>query len=414
MYIGKILVSGLGPVGGFFVTYLTHKWGPDAVDITVYDPMLGKFSRKQILTIQPEIMKLIDNEFPKDLTKQFHKTGCYVKNPAFDTNGKCYKKPTSEGFFTMRTNNIEQLFYNHIRKLPNVTLIATKLPTNLDLKKFDFIISASGGRDHLNELIGNKYRREYLSNALIVTFDPKNRKVFDEETNGIPTLRRSVDSKQLRYRGYKSKSGNYYLGVQLGKNEINELQNFVDQNGDITCSNMPPMLDKILKNAYNKYEINGIKCQTLSVTFFPIVRQIATVPTDFIKGRVEAGKGKTEKNPLVFLVGDTLATPHFFSGVGVNSGFRAVHFLGNLLGAGGGGMSRNEIKRIYMKEAKAIQAFLATISHQVTLDMDQVNMMCEKYTKEEIYEIAKKHYLYPEGMSKKEVCLSVGRLLLKH
>jgi len=406
MYIGKILVSGLGPVGGFFVTYLSHKWGPENVDITVYDPMLGKFSRKQILTIQPEIMKLIDNNFPTSISKKFHKNGCYVKNPAFDSNGKCYKTPTSEGFFTMRTSTMEQIFYNHIRtKLrKNVTLVKQKLPTNLDLTKYDYIISSSGGRDHLNQLIGNKYRKEYLSNALIVTFDPKNRKVFNQETDGVSTARRSVDDKQLRYRGYKSRTGNYYLGVQLGKHEIEGLQSFVDQHGDITCKNMPPALDSILKNAFNKYEIDGIKCKTLEITFFPIVRQIASVPVAFLKSdRVGSG-------PLVFLVGDTLATPHFFSGVGVNSGFRAGYFLGNLLGQTG---DRNFIKRKYTKEAKEIQNFLAKMSHQVTLNMDNVDLMCEKHNKEEIYKIAREHRLIPEGMSKKEVCLSIGRLMLK-
>ncbi|MEX0598145.1 MAG: hypothetical protein WD512_16775 [Candidatus Paceibacterota bacterium] len=413
MYIGKILVVGMGPVGGFIVTYLTHKWGPDAVDITVYDPMLGKFSRKQILTIQPEIMKLIDNEFPDCIKRNFHKIGCYVKNPAFDTDGKCYSKPTSEGFFTMRTCDIEKVFYNHIsKKLTNVTLNKKKLPTSLDLSKFDFIISSSGGRDHLNTLIGNKYKKEYLSNALIVTFDPKsssrNRsgvkregdyKVFDQEIDDVEsTLKRSVDQKQLRYRGYKAKKGNYYLGVQLGKSEIESLQKYVEENGEITCKKMPKDLDVILKNAYKKYEIDGIKCNTLNVSFFPIIRQIAGVPVDFI--------GQS----LVFLIGDTLATPHFFSGVGVNSGFRAGYFLGNLLGQT---HDRKKIKQIYKREAKDIQNFLAKMSHQVTVNMDQVDDMCEKYNKKEIYQIARDNYLFPENMSKREVCLSIGRIMLK-
>jgi hypothetical protein len=165
---------------------------------------------------------------------------------------------------------------------------------------------------------------------------------------------------------------------------------------------MPPQLNQVLNNAYKKYEIDGIKCQTLQVSFFPIVRQIASVPVGFV--------GRGSHKSLVFLVGDTLATPHYFSGVGVNSGFRVGYFLANLLGQTD---DPDEIKRIYTKEAKEIQQFLATISHQVTVDMDRVNLMCEKHSKEEIYQMAREHYLFPEGMSKKEVCLSIGRLLLK-
>ena len=416
MYIGNILVVGLGPVGGFLVTYLIHKWGSDAVDITIYDPKLGNFSRKQILTIQPEIMKLIDNEFPIKIKQEFHKIGCYVKNPAFDTDGKCYQTPTSEGFFTMRTCDIEKIFYKHILDLSksnaskskssksNITLHKRKLSTSLDLSAFDFIISSSGGRDHLNTLIGNKYKKEYLSNALIVTFDPVgrsvNHKIFKQETDGVSTLKRSIIQKQLRYRGYKSKKGNYYLGVQLGKKEIESLQTFVEEHGEITCKNMPKDLGAILKNAYMKYEIDGIKCNTLSVSFFPIVRQTASVPVDFIK----------KSQSLVFLLGDTLATPHFFSGVGVNSGFKVAYFLGNLLGET---EDRQKIKRLYKKEAKEIQNFLAKMSRQVTVDMDQVDSMCEKYSKKEIYQLARKNYLFPENMSKREVCMSIGRIMLE-
>jgi flavin-dependent dehydrogenase len=161
---------------------------------------------------------------------------------------------------------------------------------------------------------------------------------------------------------------------------------------------MPKDLDVILKNAYKKYEIDGIKCNTLNVSFFPIIRQIASVPVDFI--------GKS----LVFLIGDTLATPHFFSGVGVNSGFRAGYFLGNLLGQT---QDRKRIKQIYKREAKEIQDFLAKMSHQVTVNMDQVDGMCEKYNKKEIYQIARDNYLFPENMSKREVCLSIGRVIAK-
>jgi len=412
----KILVCGLGPVGGFFVTYLTYKFNDD-FEIIVYDPKLGEFSRKQILTLQPLILDMIETNLPKIIFEKMVKIGCYVHNPEKAADAKCYVHETKDKYLSIRTMDIEMIFYEYIKEnLPKVKLFKRELSKSRtvlrdELKTYDYCISATGGRDKLGELIGNKYKKEKLSNGMIITFDPKRHKIYDNESEEMDKHVKKMMI-QNRYRGYKSKRNNYYIGVQLGDNEIDELQKFVEEKGEITYKNMPEHLFIIIKNGLMKYEMeDNIKMNTLNVSFFPIIRKYSTVPADYINK-------KSKDLPIIFMVGDSLTTPHFFSGMGVNSGFKMAYTLINLLKSKNNKDNNKDnnrdndmILKVYNKMAKQQITEIGKWAKIVSVDMDKVDDMCQKYTKKDIYQLAKHNKLVSENMSKREVCLSLNRIM---
>lgn len=302
----KILLCGLGPVGGFFVTYITYKY-PEAFDITVYEPKLGKFNRKQIFTIDPLVLESIKRDLPPIIYEKMIKIGCFVHNGERASDAKCYINNSKNKALTIKIMDMENIFYEYIKEnLPDINLIKReyKDTKNKKNKEYDYLISATGGRDNLGELIGNKYKKEHISNGMIITFDPKKHKIFKNEND---ELNKHIEKQliQHRYRGFRSKKSNFYMGVQLGKNEIEELTNFVEENGKISYKNMSKNLSEIINNGLKKYEMEDIKKDTLEVSFFPIIRKYCTIPAGYINN-----------SSIVFLVGDSLTTPHFFSGMG--------------------------------------------------------------------------------------------------
>ena len=412
----NILICGLGPVGGFFVTYLTYKY-PNLYNITVYEPKLGEFNRIQIFTLDPLVLEFIENNLPPIIFKNIQKKGCYVHNAEKASDAKCYKNKTLDGALTIRIMDLEYIFYNYIIKnQPSVKLIKSAfLETNttktsnktakiskkdlLYLEQFDYLISASGDKDKLGQLINNVHKKEYLSNGLVITFDPKEHKVYQNEN---PIFNKHVKSQiiQHRYRGFSSKNNNFYIGVQLGNHEITELQKFIQEKGDITHKNMPNSLLNIINNGLKKYEMeNVIKFNTLKVSFFPIVRKYSTIPSGFIHK-------KSSSPSVVFMLGDSLTTPHFFSGMGVNSGIKTAFSLIDLLVTYD---DNRDIIKLYNKIAKNQIKEIAKWARLSSVNMDRLDKKCQNYTKNEIYLLAKHNHLIPDNMSKREVCLSLNK-----
>ena len=114
------------------------------------------------------------------------------------------------------------------------------------------------GRDNLGDKIGNTYVREPLSNGMVITFMPldtegkpirvlepepersikNSRRVYKHETEKY-SQRISHMLPQQRYRGFKSRDKNFYVGDQLGDKEIADLWAFIEEHGEISAYNMP-------------------------------------------------------------------------------------------------------------------------------------------------------------------------------
>lgn len=84
-----------------------------------------------------------------------------------------------------------------------------------------------------------------------------------------------------------------------------------------------------------------------------------------------------------------------------------AHLLVDLLG----GNDNDMMIKIYKKMAKEQIKEIAKWAKKSTIDVDKVDEMCKKYTKEEIYKLARKNKLVSENMSKREVCLSLEQIL---
>jgi uncharacterized protein YgiM (DUF1202 family) len=71
----------------------------------------------------------------------------------------------------------------------------------------------------------------------------------------------------------------------------------------------------------------------------------------------------------------------------------------------------DEVMAQYNEKCKELSNKLTVMSNNVTVDMDELDKRCKKYTKAEIYDLAKQHNLIVENMSKREVCLSLLHII---
>ena len=310
--------------------------------------------------------------------------------PPKDKDAKCYKNPVSKGHFAIKTSDLETELKKYLLEIKQVTFVKDKITQknySEVLNSFDIIISATGGRDPFPELIGNKYTEKHLSNGMTFTFTIKNNKTYKTSS-----IEKKVDNyaMQQRFRGFRTDHSTFYLGVQLGNSEIAKIT-------EDSFEKLPASIKSTFHNALMKYEVEHlIDYSTIEISHFPITKRTASIA---------AGK---YLNTQIYLVGDSVSTTHFFSGQGVNVGIESAIFLSTLLSSK---QNSDEVMAQYNEKCKELSNKLTVMSNNVTVDMDELDKRCKKYTKAEIYDLAKQHNLIVENMSKREVCLSLLHII---
>ena len=378
----NIGVVGAGPVGLFFAKKMVETSGVD-VNITLFE--YRKYKRRQVLLLQPHVFEELE-----DLQSELLKYGCYVHPPAKDKDAKCYKSPLSNGHFSIRTDKLEQILRADIEGLSNIDFVNEKV-TDIDMLAeydFDILISASGGRDPLPEAIGNVYQSDYLSHAIIFNFKVNSPDSYYQTSTVSDKVKKYLA--QHRFRGFRTTADSYYIGIQLGKSEADEITGTSDTD-EIKFKDLPKRIKGAFNDALKKYEMtDDVRRKTIEVSVFPIYKRRATVYADYL----------ASLDAEVYLIGDSLSTTHFFSGQGVNVGCESALTAIDAI------LDTNGIE-YYNDHAEEYILKLKDSSEQVTVDMDKLNKMCKEYTREEIYDIARENNLIPEGLTKRNVCLSL-------
>jgi 2-polyprenyl-6-methoxyphenol hydroxylase-like FAD-dependent oxidoreductase len=371
----KIAIIGGGPVGLFFAIKMCEI---GYTNIDIYEPR--EYTRKQVLLIQPDIVE----RFPEEVLQNIIKKGCYVYPPPKDVNAKCYLQPVGTGQIAVRTDTLEKVMYNYIKQYyQNVNIYKHKVDT-FDIETiidyYDIVVSASGGRDPFPELINNQYKEYPLSYGIVFNFDVSEHPIYkssDKKEDYLP---------QQRFRGFRSQEDTYYLGIQIGKREFNSIK-------DNNYENLPLSIKTAFENGLRKYKMNKqIDRAKIEHFSFPIIKREATVPSGLYK------------NKQIYLIGDSLSTTHFFSGMGVNIGFSSAIGLRDTLVS-----QKNILNNIkeYNKKAKEYIETLTKASKNVSINMDEMAKKCEQYTEKDIYQLAKQKNFPTGKMDKMNVCLSI-------
>lgn len=398
----KVAIIGGGPVGLLCAILIKQRCGNE-VDVHVFEQR-AQFTRKQILLI--DRYSLVEY-IPEDVLQKLEMYGCYVKTPSTDTNARCYKHDIYQNLpFTIRISILEEHLWDYASEvgceLHRPSNDSESEPISIyssRIASFDVVIGADGKNSIVRKRLGIELHEKQVGNAVVLTWDPSQVKSFNMPSRSTSISRRKKKNSQNRYRLFRASDSNYYAAVQLTEKEIPMFQGIshmseLDEEGEL-----------IIESALEYYDIDIPEefYGDAMISTFPLVVYYA----DKCAG-VASLPGKRRKIPM-FIIGDASTGVHFFSGTGVNSGFKNANVVAdavkNLLTQPAEKVVSkvNRECKLYIKEA--MQKSEAVILHAQEGTCDGISV-------KELARIAKrKGYKGISSLPKHEKCMLMSNVL---
>ena len=381
--MSKTFILGSGPVGLITAVFLLE----DHDDMTIYmGEKRTEYTRKQILSIQPDVFDLL----PKTIKDRLKKKGCAVNNPPRN-KGRCWTR-TPSGQYSIPVYLLEKIVSEYLQpavmsgNLIKIQLDGYKRTTPSTIKipgvgnvKFDYIIGCDGGKSFVakNTLKARKTHVKHYY-GLAVLGDPIDRKQYKKLSKTTHQY-----SPQNRYRGFASKTGPYYLGVSVDKKTYKKVPK-----GTTNFEDLDESVQEIINEGLSYYNYD-----LFDVTVFPIL--ITHSETKPVAGKLKDGN-------KAFLVGDSTIGSHFFAGQALNTGIRQADFLSTII------KDRNVIsqyksfvKNEYKEKHKNIKSLI--------IPYEDIEEEYRDFTFTELKEIALENNIRITGLhNKMEIAMVLG------
>ena len=388
----KVAIIGGGPVGT--MTGILIKELCDNVDVTVFEQREG-FTRKQILLLN---RTTLDKIMPKYAFDSMKKQGCYVRLPPTDTAGKCYTNTTNKLPFAVSISVIEESLWNYADSI-GVNVVRPKqgkgkksiLITDERLKQFDVIIGA-GGKGRNGDVVANylnvSYEESHVGHGMTVTWNP------DKYTSFKKSYGTSGTAKQHRFRFFRSpRETNFYGTIQLTPTEFKKLQ---------TARKISDIRDKkVLRRIKSLMDYYNVKDHE-----YKNQANITTFPITLHQSKRVGGVKKLGKSDKVFLlVGDSTLGVHYFSGTGVNTGFKMAQTAAELicklsLKKRSSKITRKDQTKLVSEYSKGVFPYIedALTKSRAVMLKHQTMGVCNRNTVKELRQIVKRKGF--KGLSK--------------
>jgi 2-polyprenyl-6-methoxyphenol hydroxylase-like FAD-dependent oxidoreductase len=327
----------------------------------------------------------------KELFNTLKSRGCYVRLPPTDTLGRCYTDKHKKQPFASPISTIENVLWEYARSI-GVRVSRPRegkdkiLLTDKRLRDSDIIIGAGGKNDVVYEVLNDgEVDEELIGYGLTITWNPDAHKTYGKVSSP------SGKASQHRFRFFRSpENSNFYGTIQLTPKEyekVKNLRNVKDVKDASILRRIMSLMD------YYNVKPNEFKWQG-QMTAFPITLHKAERLADVVRDK------------LLMIVGDATIGDHYFSGTGVNTGFKHAHYVAQSICEM---IRKNKTRQFVIKEytreaEKAVDASLEK-SRKVILN-HKILGVCNKNTVKELRALAKKkHYKGIQQFPKHDLCL---------
>lgn len=408
----RIAIIGGGPVGLYLAASIVES-GKDQV--YVFEKRSTP-TRRQTIVLDRETLEQLGNKMPlvlhdllgDDVTKTLGENpnaeGCYIVPPPTTEQGICFTEENTRlplAIAEMRL--IEKYIKESLAITANVKPIYGEpeidtrrgIVTVNDVKyPFDVLIGADGAnsivrRDVLQCHWEPLDQTTYAMIALLQT----QKGTFKQTLNQPPPLN-IITPRQHSRRVFRNRNGDLlYLGLTLPADIATRIKE-----GKLTRS-----LDYIIKYTC---QLSGTPCTNIEpkISVFELTPSKSSCWYRELNGR------------YYFLVGDAAMTTHFFTGSGLNNGFRMADLLEQVLSFS---RSPEDIAQALsqlnydQRMTEIVDKNVSDIS-QIVTSVNQRDLICRdrKQLIEQMQQVENLAYVNPKRFSNAELCLLLGDRVL--
>jgi len=391
----NIVIIGGGP-SGLYLAYQFKKYYNKNINVSIVEKR-KVYVRDYVIVFKAYLLPKMFDKIT--IQKMIKEGGCYIYRPDQNQTGICSQNPIEgeHSIFAISIKKLEKILFN-ICKKEKVKFIHTN--SNDAPKKIidvaDIVFACDGSNSKIRKQMKIKEGRygSFENYAMILTYTEKSRK----STSNKPESD-LLETKQNRRRFFRLGKNNCYLGFQLSKDEIEQ----VNLDKEYTLKTLPNYFKK-LTEMYFKYFDSYPKTKP-KITFFPIELKYAEKVTGTYKGKP------------TYLVGDSSISSHFFTGYGLTNLFEEIDFL--IMEFYKTGLHKkltpklfnSKIKKLNKLYQSRVDELLFNIQYQtkqVNLDFNQINNTCLDKTKDELYQQAQKQKLKIKNLTNKEICYTLN------
>ena len=381
-----ILIVGAGPVG-LFLAIQIHKLSPE-YKIDIWEKR-DNYTRELIVIMNNNNLQRLPKKIHNELFGK-NGPGCYVKPPPLDQANRCYVTKGTRPFGSIIISELEKILKKYVLELHNITIInqeASNVNLSNAIGKYDHIVGVDGKQSVVRKFMGGT-TTDYLSGyGFVMVFkSPKPALVRPDKAIVGIEARATSAAPQHRFRAFRSRGLNYYVAIQLQKNEYNKIGTAK------TLADVSPSLQIIGKEAIAFYGMTPPLPVDIKLSHFPI--QISV--SDFISKKI--------KKTRITIIGDAFLGVNFFSGKGLNFGMDEAVTLAEVISNENSIIElRREMKGFAKERISAIN----------TLNIPQENNVlmqeCQQLSKKERLQIGKQMGVDVKMLNSKNQCLILNR-----
>jgi 2-polyprenyl-6-methoxyphenol hydroxylase-like FAD-dependent oxidoreductase len=359
----KLVIVGGGPVGLLTaIMIMKQSRLKSQFDVTVVELRAG-YTRKQIILLDNHSHQLLPREVRTALWGRQRRVGCYVFPPPKKTGATCYR--TKLPLSSAPMYRLERALFTSARKAGVRTIRPSKKGAKLTLK-FDndtkTITIVRPRRNTTNEtlrirwdvLVGadganSTVRRDVMGATAIPMADlgriygvTINAQTTPMRLGGVKYRPSETDRRRLAaagvqhdYRFFRTQYGHYYVGIVLRESDARRMM------ATIKRGVVPAELERQTQSICKLVNAQCKRVELDQITIFPID---VTRASKFI-----------DESANAYLVGDAVVATHFFTGSGINVGFKTAETLvEQLLKAPLGKVDKNAFNEAMTSSARYI------------------------------------------------------------